>query len=245
MKAPAFGGCAFSLRDLALQQTRQSVSTADHLQARSPLPEFFRLQAQVSAQQPENALHLVGRTAPVVGRKRVERKCANAQLWRMLNRPADGPDSGPMSCDPGQTASGSPAAVAVHDHCYIQSFMNITLHCKVTSQKKAQAPKGAIPRTRPDAGPSLVTFAASRTTFSSVERYSTYRFRPEAVIWQIDRGRLRSYSFTVSTIFAFSSTRRWRLRLPSVRAQSCFKLPKVNPFGCATREVSTLSRARS
>src|SRR5579859_5388782 len=58
-------------------------------------------------------------------------------------------------------------------------------------------------------------------------------------------GRLRSWPLAISTILARSSTRRCRLRLPSVRAHSSFRSLKVTPRGLVMSEVSTLSRARS
>ena len=53
------------------------------------------------------------------------------------------------------------------------SILQVTLHCKVNAQKKVQARDGARLCTRPAAGRSSVTFAASRTTCSSVDRYSS------------------------------------------------------------------------
>src|ERR1700733_9321106 len=93
-------------------------------------------------------------------------------------------DSGAMSCNSGQVAARRPASVAVHDdghmqprrlltlHCKAMGYRTRTLHCKVTSQKKVQARVGASPLIKLDAGSSLVTLAASRTTCSRVERYS-------------------------------------------------------------------------
>ena len=66
MKATALGGSVFCLADLAQQQIGQTIAPSDDLQPGTVLPQSFRLQAQVSPHQPENALHLVGRTAPVV-----------------------------------------------------------------------------------------------------------------------------------------------------------------------------------
>jgi hypothetical protein len=40
-----------------------------------------------------------------------------------------------MPGNSGQSASHSPAAIAIHDDCHVQSFKVIALHCKVTSRK--------------------------------------------------------------------------------------------------------------
>src|SRR5947199_10056776 len=108
----------------------------------------------------------------------------------MLDDPAHGGNSGTMPCNTGQSTPCSPAAIAVHDHRYMQSFRLITLHCKVTSQKKVQARTGARRRTRPSTGSFFLMFAASRTTSSSVDRYSTKRLRTEDLIRQMVCGRL-------------------------------------------------------
>src|SRR5947207_3899167 len=104
---------------------------------------------------------------------------------------------------------------------------------------------GVSPRTRPETDSSFATLAASTTTCSSVDRYSTKRLRPDAVMRQTVCGRLRSCPLTISTIFAFSSTWRWRLRLPSVSEHNCFKSPNVTPLEFEISDVNTLSRARS
>src|SRR4051794_31882796 len=57
--------------------------------------------------------------------------------------------------------------------------------------------------------------------------------------------RFLSMPFTISTILPCSSTRRWRLRLPSVSAHSSLRSLKVSPLGFVISEVSTLRRARS
>ena len=103
---------------------------------------------------------------------------------RVLHNAPHRRHSGTMACDPGQLrrvaqrplpsmmmATCSPCGLFTL-HCKVFARGSITLHCKVTSQKKVQARVGARPRIRPDAGSSLVTLAASRTTCSSVERYS-------------------------------------------------------------------------
>src|SRR5215469_15109377 len=58
-------------------------------------------------------------------------------------------------------------------------------------------------------------------------------------------GRLRSCPFSISTIFPFSSTRRCRLRLPSVSEHSCLRSANVSPLGWVISDVNTLRRARS
>src|SRR6185437_15733526 len=57
--------------------------------------------------------------------------------------------------------------------------------------------------------------------------------------------RPRSSSLVIWIILSSSSTCRWRARLPSVSAQSCFTSTKLSPSGCVISEVRTLSRARS
>src|SRR5579859_4947729 len=105
-------------------------------------------------------------------------------MRRVFHDPLYSCDSGAMSCNAGQTAPRRPSPIAVHNDGHMQPGGLFTLYCKafergkdtlhrkVTSQKKVQARVGARSRIKADAGSSLVTLAASRTTCSRVERYS-------------------------------------------------------------------------
>ena len=69
--------------------------------------------------------------------------------------------------------------------------------------------------------------------------------RPAAVSLQVVCGRRPSYPFCTATSPALCSTSRWRLRLPSVNAQSCFNSLNDSPAGRVASEVMMPRRAFS
>src|ERR1035438_4366824 len=103
MEAPPACSCAFGLVDLAQHGFFQSITPADDLQPRASLPEPFRLQTQESAQQPEDALYLRGRPAPIVGGKGVDREATDAYVRRAFNNAPQRDHSGTMTGDAGQS----------------------------------------------------------------------------------------------------------------------------------------------
>jgi hypothetical protein len=115
MQTPPSGGCGFSLVNFAEDGFCQSIASTDDLEPRTALPESASLQAKKGTQQPEDALHFRGRSAPVVGRKGVYRKAADPNIRRALDNAPQSGHSGAMTGDAGQSAPHRPTAISVHD----------------------------------------------------------------------------------------------------------------------------------
>src|SRR5271170_5110662 len=111
MKVASTGGSAFGLIDLAQYGVRQAIAPSDDLDPYAALPEPFRFQAQERAQQPEDALHLDGRTAPVIAGKSVERQPRDTHVGCAFHHAAHCCYSGTMAGGARQSAPHRPAAI--------------------------------------------------------------------------------------------------------------------------------------
>src|ERR1700675_3688826 len=121
MEGAPCGGCAFGLVDLAQHGFCQSITPADDLEPCAALTETVSLQTQEGAQEPEDALHLGSRPAPVVGGKGIDREAPNTHIRCALHNALQGGHSGTMTGDAGETAPRCPAAIAVHDDGHMQA----------------------------------------------------------------------------------------------------------------------------
>src|SRR5580698_9013693 len=123
MKGTSTGGSTFSLIDLAQHAVRQPIAPSDDLDPYAALPKPFRFQAQERAQQPEDALHLDTRTAPVIAGKGIERQPGDTHVWCAFHHAAHCRYTGTMAGGARQAAPHRPAAIAIHDDCHVQSLV--------------------------------------------------------------------------------------------------------------------------
>jgi hypothetical protein len=91
------GGCVLGLFDLMQDRLCQPVSSAYDLESRATLAKPASFESQEGAEQPEDALHLGRRAAPVVGGESVQGQATNPSIERALYNAADSGHSGTMA----------------------------------------------------------------------------------------------------------------------------------------------------
>src|SRR6185312_11991582 len=103
MKAASCSSCAFCLVYLVQNRFRQSITSANNLKPHAVLPEPRSLQAEESAKQPENTLHLGSRSEPIVGGEGKDRKATDTHIRSMLHDAPQRGRSGSMAGKARQT----------------------------------------------------------------------------------------------------------------------------------------------
>ena len=129
--------------DRLQDRCRKAIATADHFEASALLAEAIGFKAEEGAQKPEDALDFSGWTTPVVGGEGVEGEAANADIRRMFDDATSRSQAGAMTRDTGQTATGRPAAIAVHDDGDVKSGLKIRLHMNSLPRLGLEIARGA------------------------------------------------------------------------------------------------------
>ena len=93
----------------------EALAAADHPHPHVVGVQFGEIVADEAFQQPHQQRNLLGRTAPVFGRKAVDRQERNADLDGGAHRPPHRLDAAAVAFETRQAARLRPAAVAVHD----------------------------------------------------------------------------------------------------------------------------------
>jgi hypothetical protein len=104
-------GAAYCLREAV----GKTIAASNHTETNAVADQACNLLAEIAPQQSHQRGHLCPRPAPVVARERVKRERPDALPRRRFNDAPDGFDAGFVPALSGQTLSGRPTSIAVHD----------------------------------------------------------------------------------------------------------------------------------
>ncbi len=101
---------------MLLHVFRQAMNLADDFQPHIVFVQLLRLGLEIVDEIFHQRVHLVLRTVPILGGKRVKREIFDAEFAGGADDFARGIRAAPVALDARQVARLRPAAVAVHDH---------------------------------------------------------------------------------------------------------------------------------
>jgi hypothetical protein len=103
------------MMDFAKKRPGNAIAAANHCEPHAILAKPFAFEAKKCADNPEDALHLLRGSRPVVRRERIERENTNAEIGCVFHNTADGGNAGTMASNARQPLTCGPAAIAVHN----------------------------------------------------------------------------------------------------------------------------------